>query len=285
MAPFFRSISDFLTQVATQLTLLIIVGVLRLFGVDIFARILKAWRFFLLLIRKSLGHEAALLYTDCDVDGSDITHRFADKLGLRLAEHGARIDVLPLKAGASLQYWPLSIWAVRAVVLLVTDITKLSAYPKRRMRIEKRLARFCHRGGTLVLGHDVIYRRAQNSYLERLAGCRLTRYLAAPNGVAYVKVITGDRVSTDKHLLDDLPDSLNLEDGEIITGNWAEHVEFVYVLEGDANWPLVTRKTYGSGLVFWINSGDQGEDGPPRSISRPSSDLINLITELIISKR
>jgi hypothetical protein len=285
LAPFFRSISDFLAQVATQLTLLIIVGLLRLFGVDIFARILKAWRLFLLLMRKSLGHEAVLLYTDCDVDGSDITDRFAERLALRLAEREERIDVLPLKAGDSLQYWPLSTWAVRAVVLLVTDITKLSAYPKRRKRIEKRLARFCQRGGTLVLGHDVIYRRAQNSYLERLAGCKLTRYEAAPNGVAYVKVVTGDRVSTDRHLLDDLPGSLNLKDGEIITGNWAEHVEYLYILEGRPDWPLATRKTYGSGLVFWINSGDQGENGPPRSISKPSPDLLKVMAELIKSKR
>jgi hypothetical protein len=285
LTPFFRSLSDFLTEIATQLTLVIVIGVLRLFGVDIFARFLKIWRLFLLLARKSLGHEVALLYTDCDIEGSDITERFARRLSQRLAERGTRIDVLPLKAGASLQYWPLSVWAVRVVVLLVTDITKLSVYPKRRIRIEKRLARFCGRGGTLVLGHDAIYRRAQNSYLERLAGCKLTRYLAAPDGVHYVKVATGDRRSTDRHLLGDLPDSFILEDGEIITGDWAEPVEFLYVLGGNADWPLVTRKNYGSGLVFWINSGDQGENNPPPSISRPSPDLIGVIAELVISKR
>jgi hypothetical protein len=88
-------------------------------------------------------------------------------------------------------------------------------------------------------------------------------------------------VSSNLPLLDKLQNNFTLDDGEYLIGDWASGVEFIYLFEGKRNFPLVTRREVGKGLVYWINSGDHTEKGPAKSLSRPDTHLVKLVSNLI----
>jgi hypothetical protein len=164
--------------------------------------------------------------------------------------------------------------------MLVTDVTRLSTNPKRRDTIQRHLVSYCQRGGIIILGHDLLYRRVQNTRLQRLAGTRLVKFIPLPDGAKYVKLEHGHRASGNRLLLDKLPDSFVFDEPEILTGSWAGDTEFIYVLDG-TEMPLVTRRTSGNGCVFWVNVGDQVEEGPPKPIAQPAQEFIDILTIFI----
>lgn len=270
----------FLVDVVEQLFVLIIVGVLRLLGIDVFGKFQKFTRSVALCSRLVFRERVALLSTDCDEEVA-ITKKLAAALTRKLRDEGARVRVVPISSSESILRWPLSLKAITAIAILYTDVTRLSTDPKRRDQIQRRLVRFCHKGGTLILGHDLIYRRVQNTRLQKLAGCRLTKFESMPQGVKYVKLEDGSRMTSHTKLLDNLPSSFLFYDHEVLSGTWADDTEFLYVLEGDSKRPLVTRRTSGAGCVFWLNTGDQNEDGPPRPIAQPAPELTTLLARFI----
>jgi hypothetical protein len=267
-------------EILVNLLAVFIVFIARLFGLDVFTRTIRLSRRLPIAIRKLNGKETVVLFTDCD-DELHTTRALAVGVETALKSSGIRAKVMVMHDGLDLLRCPLTTPPVIGVVLLLTDVTQLSSYPRDRAGLQDRLVKYAHRGGCLILGHDVIYRRSRNERLQKLAGCVLDNFKRMEESVKYKKVSAAPRATTDTKLLSELPDSLELTDNEIVIGNWMDDVEYLYHWQDDEAVPLVTRRTVGAGRVYWVNSGDTNISGPPRSLARPESDFVNLLATLI----
>ena len=265
--------------VGTEIILLSILFGLRLIGIDLY---FKTWWYIHLLyiyLLKIRGRKIVFVYTDCD-DQFITTRNLATNLKRSINDKSFK--VLPIEEPASLLTWPLIKTITKAVIVIITDVSILSTNKKRRELVQRKLFKFVQSGGILVLGHDVLYRRTKNEILQRLAGCKLTCFRRQED-ITYKKnnSLNTPRTSSNQSLLDHLPDSFTLADREYVVGTWREGVEFIYTHSDDKNIPLVTRRVVQEGAVFWINSGDHTEDGPPRPITKPSKDLLDLLSKII----
>jgi hypothetical protein len=272
-------------DVAVNLVAVFIVFVARLLGFDTYARLVRSMRRLPPAVRHFRGRRTVLLYTDCD-DELHASRAMAESLERKLSQPGRPVTVSVLRDGTDLTRSPFSARTVLALVILLTDVTQLDARPRDRARVQDRIIKYVHKGGRVILGHDVIYRRTKNDRLQRLAGCALDKFHRLEEPTKYLKVASGDRATSDTGLLDMLPDDFCLSDNEVVVGDWDADVEYLYVWgsEEHKDVPLVTRRCVGKGRVFWINSGDSSSAGPPRSIGRPEPELISLLSALIDGK-
>jgi hypothetical protein len=189
--------------------------------------------------------------------------------------------VVWLYDGDQLLHYPMFPFLVRGTIVLITDVTSLSNDPVRRKIIQKKMEWFTQWGGCLVVSHDALYRRAKNDILQSLAGGAISRFQAVTGDVEYQKLINGLRVSTNRALLEQLPPAMALEDNEVVSGEWLPGVEYLYVWRAESTLPLVTRRVVGRGVVFWCNTGDRNNQGPPPAIVRSDSAFIPLLSKLI----
>jgi hypothetical protein len=186
-----------------------------------------------------------------------------------------------LASGESFLSRPLHPRIVRAALILITDVTKLSSNNKKADIIERRLETYCAKGGTLILGHDVLYRRTRNEKLQQIAGGKIVDFEKMNGPVRYIKLSAGARASGNAELVRELPNSLDLQDREFLIGKWDNDVEYLYHLDGNPDVALVTRRCYKKGVVHWINSGDHDDKSLPPSLAQPESDLVKLLGLLI----
>ena len=158
---------------------------------------------------------------------------------------------------------------IDSIVLMITDVTKLSNFDSTLKRLNQVLADYVKDGGRLICTHDVIYRRTRNAKLQEMYGCQITNFLSSPE-VRYVKT----DLCREEDLFSELSDSFVLHDGEICWGELAPDVDVFF--ETDDGVPLVFAREYGKGTCIYLNSGDY-KNHPPRSILRPEKDFVLLL--------
>lgn len=114
-----------------------------------------------------------------------------------------------------------------AIILIVTDVAKLSENNKLRKRIQQNLVKFVDRGGGLIGTHDIVYRRVRNEMLEKAFGCRLTNFERCKNGIVKYKKNTN---YLNHRIASSLPDEFELTDNEICWGNWSADTSVIFFL-------------------------------------------------------
>ena len=281
--PFLQSV---VTNFWTEIAVIVFLFIFRYLGIDFYPKAMSVLHYVQSVVFSLFGYKKVLLYTDCDDVGT--TTRSLKK-AVQKQFLSKKFLVSPLTTPeAFLQYY-LSPRHIRAVIVLITDVTTLSSDIKKREKIQTKLVSFCHKGGILILGHDTIYRRAKNDKLQKLAGCTLTNFIRTKKPIKYTKNINIDikRKTSCSMFLDQLPDEFYLNDGECIHGNWCDDVEFIYVCDGTIGSrklkvPLVTRRTAGDGIVCWLNSADHDEYGPPEPIAAPSKEFTAVLCTIIL---
>jgi len=277
---FFPTIAELIKSFSGELIILVVLFLLRTIGVDLYIKSKKTINFFLFSFRTIVFRKKCiLLYTDANDNGSS-TSGLCQKLTNSLQDKN--IKVIPLESSEDLLMQPLSPFFIRSIIIILTDVSPLSSDKAKRNKIQKELAKYADKGGILILGHDVLYRRSRNNILEKLCGVTLTNFFKCESLTKYkknTKLI--ERITKNQKLLDELPDKLSLNDGECVTGDWADHVKFLYISDDEKQIPLVTYQEVGNGVINWINSGDHTESGPPSSIAEPAEGIIILLDRLI----
>lgn len=271
------SLNESIEQIYGELILFASLFFLRLIGIDVFIKIIKSLNFFrMLILRFILNKSIILIYIDANDNGNS-TSSLCSKLELSLRDK--KVKTIALKSSEDFLSWSMWPSLISSIIVILTDVTPFSSNNKKRIRIQEKMSNYASSGGILVLGHDVLYRRTRNDILEKLSGVTLTEFHKYEKGVKYKKNTSkaNKRITNNSELLKHLPDTLLLNDGECVTGEWRPHVEFLYLSDDPEQIPLVTRQEIGNGVVVWINSGDHTEKGPPVSIAQPEKDLILLL--------
>jgi len=250
----------------------------------VIAPVLRVFRGKLILVYSDAGSD------DDDTEGGDNSVAETIALALKRAPNLASRQVKTVGNADWLLRWPLLPWLVDGVLVLVCDVTRLSNHSERRDKIQRRLINYVGKGGLLITGHDIPYRRLKNSRLQSVIGFQSTQFarVAKDHSIEYTSHY-GNRKTSNTALLDALPESLELLDKEVVRGTPSDDVEFLYTWANkpDDVWPdepeipLMTRRTHVRGVVYWINSGDQDENGPPRPLSAPNPDLINILVLML----
>ncbi|MGY3213953.1 hypothetical protein [Mucilaginibacter sp. HD30] len=181
--------------------------------------------------------------------------------------------------------YPLKTKQVHMVILIVTDVTKLSEIEKRRERIQVKLGDYVRAGGTLFGTHDLIYRRCRNEHLQELFGCEICHFQRVHVPVS-VKI---EQQFHDHPLLKNLPDEFSFDDGEVCWGKWVPDAKILIKTtkkfkDTDGNSDqvptLVVRHTGNIGTLIWVNCADKA-DKIPRSLSEPQSQLVKIMENAI----
>jgi uncharacterized membrane protein len=162
-------------------------------------------------------------------------------------------------------------------VLLDTDVTKLADDPKVARRLEEHLRAYVTGGGGIVGSHDLIYRRVRSKELQEIFGCRITTFKSYKERPVPYRC-TSEGVG--HPLADGLPETFELEDGEICWGDWAPDVSVVYTTDDEDRHPLVVAREYADGRVVWINSGDKAE-WLCASLSKPQPEVVTLLNNAL----
>lgn len=193
-------------------------------------------------------------------------------------ELGRGIIFKALPEPDALRFYPLGPRRTRAVVLLDTDVTKLSPNPKHAEHIEKRLDKYVEGGGGLIAGHDVIWRRVRSHKLQKIAGGTLKRFESFRDDPVQYKIKDGQ----DEHpLRTGLDDTFALADGEVCFGEWTKDAVTVYATGDNQAHPLVVAREYAKGRAVWLNSGDMTDSGLCQSIAKPDDNFIRLLVNAI----
>lgn len=199
---------------------------------------------------------------------------YADRLIKRLRDHdqaSSRLSYQAIRRPREVLFYPRSSKRVAGIVLLDTDVSKLADEPKTADRIETHLQAFVEKGGGLIGGHDLIYRRARNRKLQTIFGCKLVHFAGYKDRPVPYRLNMPDH-----RLAADLPASFALDDGEICWGDWAADAEIVLTTKDETQRPLVVCREYSRGRVVWLNSGDRGEQLCP-SIAKPEDQFVLLL--------
>jgi len=169
-----------------------------------------------------------------------------------------------IKTPETILYYPASPREVQAIIIIVTDVTKLDENQQKRTDIEDKLIRYASAGGTLVGTHDIIYRRCRNEKLQKAFGCTLKKFKSAPEGIE-VKLNPEYRGHP---LLRGLKDSFRVRDNEIVTGMWDNNVHKLIITSTQVQFEdtklevpiLCVNSATCDGLFIWISCGDKGDE-------------------------
>ena len=164
---------------------------------------------------------------------------------------------------------------ISSIILIDTDVTKLSNNNKALERINETLVNYVGNGGKLIATHDIIYRRVRNYKLQEMYGYKTTHF-AKQTAINYRKTPLCEELS----LFNDIKDDVILHDDELCWGEKLAPDANVYFANDDGH-PLVFSREYGKGLCIWLNSGDFKEY-PPASILKPENGLISILRNLIL---
>ncbi len=203
---------------------------------------------------------------------SDFESRILEKL-IRKLELGDSYYVEILTEPIEILTKNLS--SISSIILIDTDVTKLSNNNKALDRINEALVNFVGNGGKLIATHDIVYRRARNYKLQEMFGYK-TSHFAKHNAISYRKTPLCEESS----LFNNISDGIILHDDEVCWGERLAPDANVYFTTEDGH-PLVFSREYGKGLCVWLNSGDFKEY-PPASILKPEIGLISILRNLIL---
>lgn len=207
------------------------------------------------------------------VDDGFLLARLASNLEKELGEE---FEVTPLESPDDLFNYPQNSRIIPAVLLIVTDVTKLSEDENKRIKIQQWLRKYVENGGGLIGGHDIIYRRTRNEILENVFGGEITEFQRIDK-VRYIK----NKEIKNQILFSGLPDEFELDDGELVWGSWSEDAKILFHSPPPHSYPLVTVREYGKGKAIWINSCDKRE-GFKNPITSNNYHLLRLISNAIL---
>jgi glycerophosphoryl diester phosphodiesterase len=209
---------------------------------------------------------------------NDVNLHYSCKLIAALQPNLPRHRLHPIGAPFELQDYYLGPKFVSAIVLIDTDVSKFAADAKVADRIERQLTRFLMRGGGVVGTHDVIYSRVRNQQLQAAFGGSVTDFKRTPDPIRYLQTSAGREHPLSK----DLPDSFELEDGEVIWGHWEKDCTIHYETTfEERTTPVVVSREHLNGRLVWIHSGDKGHT-LARSISDPQKDFVRIIANSLL---
>jgi len=191
-----------------------------------------------------------------------------------------------LKEPEKLLNYPLFPQNVHLVILIVSDVTKLSETEKKRDQIQLKLLKYVRKGGTLFGTHDIIYRRCRNKALQEAFGCEVCNFQRVSEPIQ----VSIEESEKEHPLLTDLPSSFEVEDGELCWGDWISDAKILIrtkkkfsnnTNKASINVPtLVVRHTGEIGTLIWLNSADKNEK-LSRSLSEPQAKVIKIFENAI----
>lgn len=203
---------------------------------------------------------------------NDDSFDHSERIGGILAKQYARVTLKALSTPRGILNFPSNPSIVKAIILIVSDTTKLSEEKNIKDRIQNWLVTYLYRGGGIIGTHDVIYSRVRNQKLEEVFGGQITDFKRTEGKVKYVR-----NPDIEKHeILRELPDSFELDDGEVLWGNWRESTTCIFQTEGENPKPLVVAREFAKGRVVWLNSGDKREE-IAKSILSPEEHFVILL--------
>jgi glycerophosphoryl diester phosphodiesterase len=166
---------------------------------------------------------------------------------------------------------------VCAVVLIDTDVSKLAPDVRVARRLERRLIRYLMRGGGIVGTHDIIYTRVRNEQLQVAFGGTVSSFTRTSEPVRYLRTEEGKSHPLSRNL----PDVFELDDHEVVWGDWQKDCTIHYVTASEQHTALVVSRSYWNGRLVWANSGDNGHT-LAESISRPQEPFVRIIENAIL---
>lgn len=182
--------------------------------------------------------------------------------------------------------YPLYPEKVHMIIVIISDVTKLSETEAKRNQIQLKLLTYIRKGGTLFGTHDLIYRRCRNKSLQDAFGCEICNFqrVSQPIQVAIVE-------SEKEHpLVKDLPPTFEVDDGELCWGDWARDAKILIRTQKKFSNnnnkttvfvpTLVVRHTGDIGTLIWLNSADKNEK-LSRSLSEPQAPVIQIFENAI----
>ena len=166
---------------------------------------------------------------------------------------------------------------VAAIILINTDVSKLSADDKMREQIQDRLLKYLSKGGGLVGCHDVIYRRARNERLQQAFGGRIDGFsILKDQPVEYVR----NPAQENHPIVKALEEKFTLTDGEILaTKGWPRDAQVLFSsTEKTEPHSLVVAQEYlKTGRLVWLNSCDHQDPICP-SVGEPQPHFVKLLS-------
>jgi glycerophosphoryl diester phosphodiesterase len=222
-----------------------------------------------LLIFLVSGKRRVLIWNDIDLT---VSNQLAEKL----AERFPKVHYVVIDQPSHIHDHFMFPRIIAAVVLIDTDVSKFSADPAQRRRIQRRIVRYLMRGGGVVGTHDIVYTRVRNDELQNAFGVAVTDFQRSTTAIKYKRSQAGD-----SHPLSaSLPDAFSLEDGEVIWGNWSQDTVVHYIHDGTPPVPLIVSRKYYDGRLVWLNSGDKGK-ALAASIAEPQDTFVAILTNSI----
>jgi glycerophosphoryl diester phosphodiesterase len=207
------------------------------------------------------------------IDASQVV---VERLAIQLQPHLRDASIRILRSPAGLMRYPMRPRFTEAIVLIITDVSKLATEDKVRDRLQERLETYLLRGGALIGAHDIIYRRSRNERLQHTFGCSVTQFMRMDEPVVYERAPENQNHPIAKAM----PARFSLKDGEVIWGKWAADATPLFTTPGPERRNLVVVRNYQRGRVVWLNSGDHDEH-VCASIGEPQSDFVQLLAASI----
>lgn len=221
-----------------------------------------------------------LLWIDTDLL---TVERLADHLNKQLQAppagqlRNSRVHVMRLPREILL--YPMKPSIVAAIILINTDVSKLSADDKIRELIENQLLKYLRHGGGIVGCHDVIYRRARNERLQGAFGGKIDGFsILKGKPIEYVR----NKDHEDHPIAKELPEEFALMDGEILaTNEWPADAQVLFrSTETPDPHDLVVAREYLTGRLVWLNSCDH-QDPLCASVRTPQDNFVKLLSASI----
>ena len=204
----------------------------------------------------------------------DRSRRLIDALQSKLRQHRLQAMATPFE----LMNYYLGPPVVSAIVLIDTDVSSFATDPEMVDSIERQLTRFLMRGGGIVGTHGVIHSRVRNQRLQASFGGSVTDSKKTPNSIRYLKTTAG----RDHPISKNLPNSFDLEDGDLIFGHWEKECVIHYETTFETRTtPVVVSREHLNGRLVWINSGSQGP-ALARSTAEPPRDFVQIVANSLL---
>jgi hypothetical protein len=239
----------------------------------------QGWYRLLYTIRRYLTlRREILLWIDTDYGTvQQLADHVRKQLQALTAGNLRRARVHAMKLPREILQHPMRPSIVAAIILINTDVSKLSADDKVREQIQDRLLKYLGRGGGLVGCHDVIYRRARNDRLQQAFGGKIDGFsLLKEQPVEYVR----NPDQANHPIVKALDEKFTLKDGEILaTKGWRRDAQVLFLSteEPEPHNLVVAQEYLKTGRLVWLNSCDHQDSICP-SIGEPQTHFVTLLS-------
>ena len=178
-------------------------------------------------------------------------------------------------------YYPNNPKFVEGIILINSDVSKLSYDTNTREKIQKHILSFVEKGGILIGTHDIIYRRVRNEIFESAFGCSIDNFQRYEQPILY-KI---NNKIKDHPLLQGLPATFYIHDSEVCWGTWSpDSLVLATFSLPDQKIALITTRNYEKGAIVWLNSGDKQAE-QCKGISEPDKNLLLILRNAILNKK